>query len=551
MDRAPLPDLNSLDRDALLALFRAQREQQEKLDEMLAARDQEIQRLEAELESHRQTLSEQGDELRSRSERIEHLKLMVEKFRHLVFGTKSEKILLKLEQLELQLEEDETTQAEGEAFAERVSPAKEPKAHPERKPLPEHLEREVVTHSPQRSCCADCGGQLRHFGDDVSEQLEYVPENFKVIRHVRPKFTCTGCDRVVQAPAPSRPIERGLAAPSLLAHVIVSKYADHLPLFRQSEIYARQGVEISRSTLAGWVGASSDLLGPLVDAIGKYVFAGRKIHADDTPLPVLAPGNGKTKTGRLWTYVRDDRPAGDNSAAAVWFTYSADRKGEHPRQHLKNFTGALQADAYAGFHHLYGDHIYEAACWAHARRKFHEIHVVHASPTTTEALARIGALYAIEEEIRGKPANLRLNIRQSRAKPLLEELRKWMEKSLRSLSSKSETAGAIRYALSRWRALTRYTEDGLLEIDNSAAERALRAVALGRKNFLFAGSDCGGERAAAMYTLIGSAKLNGLDPELYLRTVLAQVADHPISQIQDLLPWNLAASLKTHSSQAA
>ena len=429
MDRAPLPDLNSLDRDALLALFRAQREQQEKLDEMLAARDQEIQRLEAELESHRQTLSEQGDELRSRSERIEHLKLMVEKFRHLVFGTKSEKILLKLEQLELQLEEDETTQAEGEALAERVSPAKEPKAHPERKPLPEHLEREVVTHSPHRSCCADCGGELRHFGDDVSEQLEYVPENFKVIRHVRPKFTCTGCDRVVQAPAPSRPIERGLAAPSLLAHVIVSKYADHLPLFRQSEIYARQGVEISRSTLAGWVGASSDLLGPLVDAIGKHVFAGRKIHADDTPLPVLAPGNGKTKTGRLWTYVRDDRPAGDNSAAAVWFTYSADRKGEHPRQHLKNFTGALQADAYAGFHHLYGDHIYEAACWAHARRKFHEIHVVHASPTTTEALARIGALYAIEEEIRGKPANLRLSIRHSRAKPLLEELRKWMEKS--------------------------------------------------------------------------------------------------------------------------
>ena len=551
MDRAPLPDLNSLDREALLALFRAQREQQEKLDEMLAARDQEIQRLEAELESHRQTLSEQGDELRSRSERIEHLKLMVEKFRHLVFGTKSEKILLKLEQLELQLEEDETTQAEGEALAERVSPAKEPKAHPERKPLPEHLEREVVTHSPHRSCCADCGGELRHFGDDVSEQLEYVPENFKVIRHVRPKFTCTGCDRVVQAPAPSRPIERGLAAPSLLAHVIVSKYADHLPLFRQSEIYARQGVEISRSTLAGWVGASSDLLGPLVDAIGKHVFAGRKIHADDTPLPVLAPGNGKSKTGRLWTYVRDDRPAGDNSAAAVWFTYSADRKGEHPRQHLKNFTGALQADAYAGFHHLYGDHIYEAACWAHARRKFHEIHVVHASPTTTEALARIGALYAIEEEIRGKPANLRLNIRQSLAKPLLEELRKWMEKSLRSLSSKSETAGAIRYALSRWRALTRYTEDGLLEIDNSAAERALRAVALGRKNFLFAGSDCGGERAAAMYTLIGSAKLNGLDPELYLRTVLAQIADYPISQIQDLLPWNLAASLKTHSSQAA
>jgi len=434
---------------------------------------------------------------------------------------------------------------------DRVSPAKEAKTRPERKPLPEHLDREVVTHVPGRDCCPDCGSQLRHFGDDVSEQLEYIPDSFKVIRHVRPKFSCTGCDRVVEAPAPSRPIERGLAGPGLLAHVIVSKFADHLPLYRQSEIYGRQGVEISRSTLAGWVGGASDLLSPLVDAIQKHVLGGRKLHADDTPIPVLSPGSGKTKTGRLWTYVRDDRPAGEDTAPAVWFAYSEDRKGEHPRQHLKNFQGALQADGYAGFHHLYGNHIYEAACWAHARRKFHEIHVVHASPTTTEALARIGALYAIEDEIRGRPADLRLSIRQSRARPLLDELRTWMEKALRSLSSKSETAGAIRYALSRWRALTRYTEDGLLEIDNSAAERALRAVALGRKNFLFVGSDSGGERAAAMYSLIGSAKLNGLDPELYLRTVLARIADHPISNIQDLLPWNLAPLLQTRASQAA
>ena len=477
---------------------------------------------------------------------------MVEKLRHVIFGTKSEKIILQLEQMELELEDRESTQAELLAAAERVSPGKEPKARAERKPLPAHLLREVVTHAPNRDGCPDCGGQLRQFGEDISEQLEYIPDTFKVIRHVRPKFSCSGCDRVVEAPAPSRPIERGLAGPGLLAHVIVSKFSDHLAsCIRQSEIYARQGVEISRSTLAGWVGAASDLLGPLVDAIQKHVLAGRKLHADDTPMPVLSPGNGKTKTGRLWTYVRDDRPAGEETAPAVWFTYSADRKGEHPRQHLKNFTGALQADAYAGFHHLYGDHIYEAACWAHARRKFHEIHVIHASPTTTEALARIGALYAIEDEIRGKPADLRLGIRQSRARPLLDELRRWMEKSLRSLSAKSETAGAIRYALSRWRALTRYTEDGLLEIDNSAAERALRAVALGRKNFLFVGSDCGGERAAAMYSLIGSAKLNGLDPELYLRTVLTRIADHPVSRIDELLPWNLAASLQIHSSQAA
>jgi transposase len=544
MDRTPLPDLDALDREALLDLIQQQAS-------LAAAYDEEIRRLEAELDAQRQTLTEQAEELDSRRERIEHLKLMVEKFRHMIFGKKSEKLVLKLEQMEFELEEDETTQAEAEAIADRVSPRTEQKPRSERKPLPEHLKREEVMHRPERDCCPDCGGGLRHFGDDVSEQLEYVPESFKVIRHVRPKFTCTGCDRVVEAPAPSRPIERGLAGPSLLAHVIVSKYADHLPLFRQSEIYARQGVEISRSTMAGWVGAASDLLGPLVEAIGKQVFAGRKLHADDTPMPVLAPGNGKTKTGRLWTYVRDERPAGEQTAPAVWFAYSEDRRGEHPRQHLKNFTGALQADAYAGFHHLYGNHIYEAACWAHARRKFHDIHLMHASPTTTEALARIGALYAIEDLIRGKPVDLRLSVRQTRARPLLDDLRKWMEKALRSLSSKSETAAAIRYALSRWRALTRYTDDGLLEIDNSAAERALRAVALGRKNFLFAGSDCGGERAAAMYTLIGSAKLNGLDPELYLRTVLAQIADHRISHIEDLLPWNLAHSLQTHSSQAA
>jgi transposase len=532
MVAAALPDLDQLDAEALKALLIAGHNQLLEQRATLAA-------LHAELDEHRQTLTAQSEQLRSSSERIEHLKLLVDKMRHMIFGKKSEKVVVQLEQLEFQLEDLESTQAEAEAMAEAAAPANTPvreqKARPARKPLPGHLPREVVSHLPNGDCCPDCGGALRQFGEDVTEQLEYIPESFKVIRHVRPKFACNGCDRVVEAPAPSRPIERGIAGPGLLAHVLVSKFADHLPLYRQSEIYARQGVEIERSTLAGWVGASSELLSPLVAALHKHVLAASKLHADDTPIPVLAPGNGKTKTGRLWTYVRDDRPAGEHTPPAVWFAYSPDRKGEHPRQHLKNFTGALQADAYAGFHHIYGEgRIYEVACWAHARRKFHDIHVIHASPTTTEALARIGALYGIEEEVRGKPAELRREIRQTRARPLLDELHKWMEKTLRALSTKSETAGAIRYALSRWRALTRYADDGHLEIDNSAAERALRAVALGRKNFLFAGSDCGGERAANIYSLIGSAKLNGLDPELYLRTVLAQIAEHPISRINEL-----------------
>jgi transposase len=287
----------------------------------------------------------------------------------------------------------ETTEAaEGtapEKSAEAQS-ASRPRRRLRRKPLPENLPREVITHLPKHDCCPDCGSALRQFGEDVSEQLERIPATFKVIRHVRPKFACNRCERVVEAPVPSRPIERGLAGPALLAHVLMSKYGCHLPLYHQVEIYAREGVNLGRSTLAGWVGATSELLTPLVAALREHVMAAEKLHADDTPVPVLAPGSGKTKTGRLWTYVRDGHPAADETPRAVWFAYSEDRKGERPPQHLASFTGALQADAYAGFHHLYGEgRIYEVACWAHARRKFHEIHA-----------------------IRGKPANLRREVRQ-------------------------------------------------------------------------------------------------------------------------------------------
>jgi len=323
----------------------------------------------------------------------------------MIFGRKSEKLTRELEQLELRLEELETSQAADEAAQDAAeagqpsstgSESKRRSSRPRRKPLPEDLPRETITHMPEHDCCPDCGARLRQFGEDVSEQLERIPATYKVIRHVRPKFACSGCDRVVEAPAPSRPIANGLPGPDLLAHVLVSKFCDHQPLYRQSEAFAREGIDLDRSTLAGWAGAAHQLFTPLVEEVRRHVMAGPKIHADDTPVPVLAPGNGKTKTGRLWTYVRDDRPAAQPTPPAVWFAYSEDRRGEHPEQHLRPFTGALQADAYSGLHHLYGDgRMYEVSCWAHARRGFHDIHVSHRSPITTEALNRIGALYRI------------------------------------------------------------------------------------------------------------------------------------------------------------
>jgi transposase len=333
--------------------------------------------------------------------------------------------------------------------------------------------------------------------------------------------------------------------------VVKSRRATHLPLYRQSQIFAREGIDLDRSTLADWVGGASALLEPLVNAIGRYVLGNHKIHGDDTPVPVLCPGRRTTKEGRLWTYVRDDRPAGSQDPPAVFFRYSPDRKGERPRAHLASFIGVLQADAYAGFDRLYGEKIKEAACWAHVRRKFYDIHVSLASPIALEALERIGRLYKIEAEIRGRPPNERQTVRKARAGPELESLQEWLHKTATTLSKKSELAKAIRYALSNWVALTRYCEDGRLEADNNAAERALRCVALGRKNWLFAGSDDGGERAAAIYTLIGTAKINDVDPEAYLRHVLERIAEHPINRVEELLPWVVSNALASTDRIAA
>lgn len=500
----------------------------------------------------KQIVVEQRARLLSNKLQIEQLKLELSKLRRMQFGRSSEQLDEKIAQLELTLEELEAREA---ALPPAVSAALPERVKPVRRPLPEALPRETVVHSND-PVCPECAAEMRFLGEDVAEMLEYVPSHFKVIRHVRPKLSCPKCQKIVQAEAPSRPIARGLAGPGLLAHVLVSKYCDHLPLYRQSQIYQRDGIDLDRSTLADWVGAASQLLDPLVSAIRDHVFRACKIHGDDTPVPVLCPGRGTTRQGRLWTYVRDDRPAGSADPPAVWFAYSPDRKGEHPRRHLQHFKGILQADGYAGFDRLYNDQdphhpIREAACWAHVRRKFYDIHVATDSPIASEALTRIGEFYSIEAEIRGQPPETRQKIRQARAGPKLTELHDWLIATVKKLSKKSDLAGAIHYALARWKALTAYRDDGRVEIDNNAAERALRAVALGRKNYLFAGADCGGERAAAIYSLIGTAKLNGIDPESYLRYVLTHIADHPINRIDELLPWNPIPQFRTIHKAAA
>jgi transposase len=511
---------------------------------------------------------------------IERLKIQLSRLRRWKFGRSSEQLDLEIAQIELTLQVLQAVTPPPAAAAvvtpaanDNVSAVRE-RRPPARRALPAHLPRETVLHiSPavRNGCtCTHCGGKLRKLSQDVAEMLEFVPGYFKVIRHVREKHSCVNCAGIVQAPAPSRPIERGLPGPGLLAHVVAGKYCYHQPLYRQSEVYGYAGVPIDRSTLTQWVGAASSLVSPLVQAIRRHVLSAQQLHADDTPLPVLDPGRGRTKTGYLWTYVRDERPWGSVQPPAVWFEFSPNRKGAHPRRHLRDFRGVVHSDAYSGLNEVFEyfvankgasrsdaragpPRMRRSLCWAHVRRKLYDLYVALDSPIAREAIDRIGELYAIERDIRGLSPDERRRDRQQRAVPLLTSLHAWLLSQLAQLPQGSALAKAIRYAIkpAHWPALTYYCTDGQVEIDNNAAERSLRTVALGRRSYLFAGSDVGGERAAAMYSLIGSCKLNKIDPESYLRFVFEHIADHPINRIGELLPWNVTLPQASPMSRAA
>ena len=497
---------------------------------------------------------------------IENLRLTIAKLQHRRFGPSSEHARL-IDQLELQLGElvELTVQdATAEEIAaqlqvniqgqqQRTTTRSQQRRKPARRPLPANLPRERRVQ-PAPKACACCGGNnLRKVGEEVTETLERVPAHWKVIENVMEKFSCRTCESMSQAPAPSHPIARGRAGPQLLAEVVFGKYGAHLPLNRQSEIYAGEGIELDVSTLADWVGASAATLMPLRDVIEAHVHAAERIHVDDTTVPVLA--KGKCRTGRLWCHVRDDRPFGGKAAPAAVYYYSPTREGEHPQRQLANYTGIIQVDAYAGYDALYVEGrrpgpIIEAGCWSHGRRKHYELARLRKMPIAIEAVRRIDELFAIEREINGQTPSQRLAVRQARSKSLVEDLERWMRDERGKLSAKNPLAKAMAYMLNRWRAFTRFLDDGRICMSNNAAERAERRVAVGRKNWTFCGSDSGGQRAAVMYTLIETARLNDVDPKAWLADVLARIADHPARRIEELLPWRWKAA-RQQDAQAA
>ena len=471
--------------------------------------------------------------------------LFIEKLKHQLFGMRQHRFGSRseaLDQLALMLEDEEIAAsaqepAPDDAKADQPTAAK---GKPKRKPLPGHLPRNEKVLSPG-DACGHCGGKLKTLGEDVTEELEYVPGRFIVNRIVRPRMACACCETFHQAELPPRPIERGRPGPGLLVHVLVNKYADHVPLYRQSQIFAREGIDLDRSTLADWVGKSTALLEPLADAVARHVLKGQALFADDTPVKLLAPGSGKTRTARLWAYVRDERPWAGEAHPASWYQFSRDRKGARPREHLANYTGYMHADGYAGFNKLYrrGD-VQEVACMAHIRRKLVDVQQSQGSAIAEEAIKRIAELYGIEKEVRGQPPDERARIRQRKSKPIFDDLEVWLHAQLTRISGKSPLAEAIRYALVRMKKLRPWLDHGFLELDNNTAERSMRPIALGRKNYLFMGSEGGGKAAAIAYTLVETAKLNDVNPQAWLTDVLGRIADHKITRIDVLLPWRYA-----------
>jgi transposase len=487
-------------------------------------------------------IHEQEAEVSKRDSIIDLLRAQLALLRHQRHGASSEKIDRKIEQFELMLEEIEASRAEAELRSGNppLPALNDAVEKPKRRPLPDGLLTEDRVYAAPCNC-PTCGGMSFLKGADrVIQVMEHVPASVKIVRHIEKRLICRDCDTTVSGDMPTLPIERGKPGPGLLAHIMVAKFDDHIPLYRLSEMYDRLGIDISRSVMADWVGRVSVLLTPLILLIRAHIAAVDRIHTDDTPVDVLDPGRGKTKTGRVWVYVFDGSSYQDPTPRAIAYYYSPDRKGAHPADHLANFSGVMHADGYGGYKKLYGNKIVEAACMAHVRRKFHDVIKIKPSPIADEALARIGVLYDIENRIRGMSADIRRDMRQLHAKPVLEDLKVWIEATLSTLPQKQKLAEAMRYALSRWTALSVYIDDGRVELDNSVAERAMRPLGIGRKNWLFAGSDKGGERIADILTIIETVKLHGHNPEVYLTDILARIQDYPTDRLNELLPWNWA-----------
>ena len=476
----------------------------------------------------------------------ERLRQIIKELQRHRFGRRAE--TLPEDQMLLGLEEVEQVAANGEAETEAANPTERARRSATRRmnrgSLPAHLPRVEMVVDIDDPACPCCGKALHRIGEDTSERLDIVPAQFRVLVVRRPKYACRACENVVQAPAPARLIEGGLPTEATVAQVLVSKYADHLPLYRQAQIYARQGLNLDRSTLADWVGRAAFMLRPVHDRLLSVLKSSVKLFADETTAPVLDPGRGRTKTGQLWAYARDDRPWGGTDPPGVAYVYAPDRKADRPIAHLAGFKGVLQVDGYAGYRVLAerGD-VRLAFCWSHVRRRFYELAAAGPAPIASEALERIAGLYAIENDIRGRSAEERCAVRQQRSQPIIDDLEPWLRAKLALISQKSKLAEAIRYALSRWEGLTRFLDDGRVEIDSNVVERAIRPIALNRKNALFAGSDGGGGHWAVVASLIETCKLVGVDPHVYLTDVITKIVNgHPNNRIDDLLPWAYAAA---------